>query len=282
MILITGASGQIGSRVAQLLAARGYPLRLMTRDPARAPSLPGCDVVQGDFAHPETLNQAFAGVETALVISGQAPPGERALTHRNAFEAARQAGAKHVIYLSLKGAGPQSKYGYCRDHFQSEQFLAATGLPHTVLRNAFYQDMFFTKFDLAGVMIGTAGQGQGAYVAREDAARAAAAAVEQKPTGTWEITGPESLKVSEIAMCLSTHVGRTLQYQEVSAERLRIHLRQSDLPAWRQELEAQWFAAIGAGEQSPPADGFQRLVGGKPQTLEEYVSSFPDLLRPLH
>lgn len=104
MILVTGASGRIGRRVAELLHAQGAALRLMSRNPAGVPALGAVDVVRDDFEHPETLLQPFAGIDTALVISGMAPPGARALIHRNAFDAAARAGVRHIVYLSLRGA----------------------------------------------------------------------------------------------------------------------------------------------------------------------------------
>jgi len=110
MMLITGASGRIARRTAELLAGGGRALRLMSRTPERVPSLAGSAIVYGDFAEPASLDQAFAGVTAALVVSGSAEPGKRALLHRNAFDAAARAHVKHVVYLSLQDSSPQSKY----------------------------------------------------------------------------------------------------------------------------------------------------------------------------
>src|ERR1700690_26423 len=100
-ILITGASGRIARRTAQLLASQGCRLRLMTRHPLRAPTLPGAEIVRGDFAEPPTLQDAFEGIAAALVVSASGEPGQRARLHRNAFEAAARARVGHVVYLSL-------------------------------------------------------------------------------------------------------------------------------------------------------------------------------------
>ena len=166
MFLITGASGRVARRAAELLAQRGFGLRLMTRTPQHAPRLEGVEVVRGDFAEPATLDGAFAGVSNALVVSGSGRPGERARLHRNAFDAAARARVRHVVYLSLQDASPSSRYPFSRDHFLSEQYLAAIGIPYTVLRNAFYLDMFLEKFDADGVMRGPATETRGAFVCR--------------------------------------------------------------------------------------------------------------------
>ena len=123
-MLITGASGRVARRTAELLAGEDQSLRLMTRTPQRVPLLIGAEVVYGDFADPASLDRAFAGVTVALIVSGFAEPGQRARLHRNAFEAAARARVQHVVYLSLQGAGSDSKYPFSRDHALSEQYLA--------------------------------------------------------------------------------------------------------------------------------------------------------------
>ena len=267
VILITGASGRIGRRAAELLAQDAQHLRLMTRNPERAPKLPGADIVRGDFAEPGTLDQAFAGIRTALVISGSGKPGERALLHRNAFQAAARAAVGHVVYLSLEGAAPDSRYFYSRDHYLSEQFLADTGLPFTVLRNAFYLDMFLEKLDSHGIIRGPAKQGLGAFVSREDAARTAAAVVRNPVAGIFDVTGPEALSVAEVARRLSVLTGRELRYREGDAG--------------PDELSSGWYEAIAAGELARVTDTVSRFTGKPPLRLEEYFKHFPRLLEKL-
>jgi uncharacterized protein YbjT (DUF2867 family) len=281
MILITGASGRIARRTAELLAEKGVPLRLMSRTPEYAPKFDGVQLVAGDFKQTETLDPAFSGVETAFVVSAKAKPGERALLHKNAFAAAVRAGVRHVVYLSLKGTSRDSRYPFCRDHDTSEQFLRETGVPHTVLRIAFYQDMFVDKFDAQGIIRGPAGGGQGAFIAREDTARAAAAAVVKTPGGVLDITGPELLSVAEVARRLSVISGRALRYEEESAAEMRGRLDQTAMPDWARNLEVGWFQAIAAGEQSPETGTYRTLTGENPKSVEAYFTAFPERLGPL-
>jgi NAD(P)H dehydrogenase (quinone) len=281
VLLITGASGRVARRVAALLSQKGHKLRLMTRAPQRAPKVEGAEVVRGDFAEPATLDQAFSGVFAALVVSGSGRPGERAKLHRNAFEAAARAGVQHVVYLSLQGASPNSMYPYSRDHFQSEQYLAATGLPHTVLRNAFYLDMFLDKFDDNGVMHGAAGQTHGAFVSREDAARTAAAVLADPPGGTHDVTGAEALSLADVARRLSAITGRQLRYLPESATFARNRLSKQEAASLRVDLSVGWFEAIAAGELEHTSDAVLRFTGEEPLKLEEYFTLFPELLQPL-
>jgi uncharacterized protein YbjT (DUF2867 family) len=280
MLLITGASGRIAERVAALLAQRGYGLRLMTRTPQQAPQLDCAEVVRGDFAEPATLDDAFAGVSTALVVSGSGKPGERARLHRNAFEAAARARVGHVVYLSLQGASPSSKYPFSRDHSQSEQYLAGTGVPYTVLRNAFYLDMFLDKFDSDGVLRGPANETRGAFVSREDAARTAAAVLTDPPGGTHDVTGPEALSLADVARRFAAMTGQQLRYQPESAKSARDRLRKREPSSWRVDLSVGWFEAIAAGELEHTSDAVLRFTRKKPMNLEEYFTLFPELLQP--
>ena len=281
MLLITGASGRIARRAAALLAQQGYSLRLMTRHPQQAPAVDGAEVVRGDFAEPATLDGAFAEVSAALVISGSGKPGERAELHRNAFEAAVRARVRHVVYLSLQGASPRSKYPYSRDHSRSEQYLAATGLPYTVLRNAFYLDMFLEKFDVEGVMRGPANETRGAFVSREDAARTAAAVLANPPGGTHDVTGPEALSLAEVARRFSALTGRQLRYQSESGESGRERLRKREEASWRVDLAVGWFEAIAAGELEHTSDTVFRFTRKEPMNIEQYFTLFPELSQSL-
>ena len=180
----------------------------------------------------------------------------------------------------MLGSAPDSKYPFSRDHYQSEQYLVETGVPYTVLRDAFYIDMFLEKFDAAGVIRGPAGQGRGAFVSREDVARTAAAVLQQ-PGGVYEITGPESLSVADVAARLSTLAGRQLRFEDESADAARKRLGKHESLPWRVDLEVGWFEAIAAGELQHTSDAVLHLTGKAPLTIEEYFQAFPKLLGSL-
>lgn len=281
MVLITGASGHIGRRVSELLAQQNARLRLMSRTPEKTCKLADVESVAGDFQDPESLARAFAGIEKALVISAKAEPGERARLHNSAFRAAATAGVKQVVYLSLKGASPDSLYPYCRDHYESEQFLAASGVPYTSVRGAFYMDMLFSKYDSQGVVRGPAGDGRAAFIAREDTARAAAGAILARPSGIIEVTGREFLTLEDVSCRLSVVTGRALRYENESPEETAKRLSPTSMPKWAQAAEVNWFQAIAAGEQASVTHGYQRLTAMEPLNIEQYCSAFPNVMKGL-
>lgn len=281
MMLITGASGQIGRRTAELASGSRIPLRLMTRTPERAPRLADTEIVRGDFSEPETLAAAFDGIEVALVISGSARPGERANHHRNAFEAAARSGVRHVVYLSLQGAGPQSKFAFSRDHYLSEQFLLAASLPSfTILRNAFYMDMLPKFAGSDGVVHDPSGDGRAAFISREDAARTAAAVMVCPPGGVHDITGPEALSVAEAVGRISILTGLPLHCEREHSELTRDQKVALGGEEWRTNLYTGWFAAIAAGELECVSTAVERFTGIAPMTLESYFSAFRAALSP--
>lgn len=243
--------------------------------------MPGVEVVFGDFEDEASLREPFKGVSTALIISGMALPGKRALNHRDAFRAAARAGVEHIVYLSLRGSSPHSRFPYSRDHFTSEEFLAEVKVPCTSLRIGFYMDMFLDKIDAKGVLRGPGEEHRGAFLSREDAAQAAAQAAIQRPGGKPEITGPELLSFQDVVRGLSLATGKQLRYKEESYDEMRGRLSRGGLPKWVQDLEVNWWEAIAAGEQAPVTDGFRRLAGHAPLTLLEYFSKFPALTKNL-
>jgi NAD(P)H dehydrogenase (quinone) len=280
MLLVTGASGHVGRRVAELLAARGHPLRLMTRTPERAPELPGAEVVRADYAEPATLDAAFAGVEAAFIVSGYAEPGERAWLHGNAIRAAARAGVKHLVYLSFQGASPTSRFPMSRDHYQTEGILKGSGIPFTALRDNLYMDLIPEMFDEQGRIRGPAGQGRVAWVAREEVARAVAAALFQPGEGSlaYDLTGPKALTLAETAARLSALAGRDLRYEEETLEEGHEWRSKLGAPDWEVEIWLGSYQAIAAGELEQTSDAIRRLTGREPYTLEGYFRERPHLL----
>lgn len=279
MILITGASGHVGRRIAELLSKDELPMRLMAHESRNVPLLPHAEYVIADYGDIASLDRAMKGIERAFIVSGHARPGERAKLHRNAFQAAARAGVKHLVYLSFQNASPHSKFPDCRDHHQSEQYLAETGVPYTSLRDNTYMDMLSVMLNAEDMIRGPAGNGRAAFVSREDAAQVAAAVLKdpQKATGTFNVTGPEAISLAEAAERLSKICGRVIRYQNETVEEAR---------TWRSQVAEEWqvdtwigsYLAIAAGEVEQVSDTVQLLTGREPMNLEAYFSSYYPLV----
>lgn len=142
-------------------------------------------------------------------------------------------------------------------------------------------DMLFGKFDSYGVMRGPAANGRGAFIAREDTARAAAAAVLDRPAGVIEVTGRELLTLDDVSRRLSAISGRSLRYENESADEMAKRLARTAMPRWMQGTEVNWFQAIAAGEQASVTHGYQRLTAIEPLNIEQYCSAFPNVINEL-
>ena len=220
MILVTGAGGTVGSEVVRQLKAAGAPFRAAYHDQkkAEAARAEGIDATVIDYTRPETLQQAFEGVEKVFLLSGGAP--DQTQREINAVEAAKAAGVRHIVKLSVIGAETES-YSFAKVHRPVEQAIEASGVAWTHLRpNGFMQN-------LQNYMIGTI-QSQGAFyssigdtrIAHVDVRDIAAVAVkvltEPGHEGrAYTLTGPAGLTYSEMAAQLSSATGRQINYVDV-------------------------------------------------------------------
>lgn len=283
MILVTGATGHIGGRVAELLAGRGAAVRRMARDPSRLPALSATEIAKADYAEPASLGAAFEGIDRALIVSGSAAEGVRAGLHGNAIDAAARAGVAHIVYLSFQGASPNSKFPMGRDHFLTEQHLAASGVSHTALRDNLYLDGLVEMFDADGAVRGPAGSGRAAWVSREDVAQLVAAILLDSSLGggALNVSGPEAISFAEGAERLSKLAGRTLRYVDETLEEARAWRAKSGAPEWEVDTWIGSYEAVAAGELADTSPTIERVLGRKPMSLEEYFTRNPELLDAL-
>ena len=225
-IAVTGASGVLGGRVATRLSAAGATLRLVVRDPARAPSLPGAEVVAapGGYADGAGLRTALTGADTVYLVSAAEAP-DRLEQHRTAVAAAAAAGVRRIVYTSFLGASPEATFTLARQHAATEDAIAATGLRATVLRHNMYADFvpfFATLEDGVAVIAAPGGEGRTGFVSRDDLADVAAAVLlrddDELAGRTLDVTGPEALTLDEAAAVLGELTGGPAEYREQTVE----------------------------------------------------------------
>jgi NAD(P)H dehydrogenase (quinone) len=285
-LLVTGAAGHLGRRViAHLLESRHVsPGRIVaaTRNPEKLADLAarGIEIRRLDFDDPGTLGPALAGVDRMLLISTDAldRPGRRLKQHQAAVEAARRAGVKHVVYTSMPN--PESSVVlFAPDHLGTEQALAASGLGWTILRNNWYMENLFMALPAAlasGQWHTAAADGRVGYVAREDCARVAAAvlaagAAEDAAGERYDVTGPESFTVEQVAAAVREITGRPLAVVPVSDEQLQQGLLAAGVPEFLAPLLVSFDANIRAGKLAVVSATVTGLTGKPPQTLRAFL-----------
>jgi uncharacterized protein YbjT (DUF2867 family) len=166
LIAVTGATGEVGSRVVTRLAERGATQRLVVRDPGRAPRDPPGEIRQASGYG------ALQGADTVFLIPA-AEAADRVEQHIAAVDAAVEAGVRRIVYLSWFGAGPEATFTLARDHWHTEEHIRASGVDWAFLRMNLYMDFIPTMVAADGTIRGPAGDGTLAAVLRDDVAAAA-------------------------------------------------------------------------------------------------------------
>ena len=314
MLAVTGATGQLGSRVASRLAGLGVTQRLIVRDSARAPILPGPEVVEASsYGDAAAMLRALTGVRILFLVSARdrfgvvhisaknhtiPPPYDRLQEQRIAVDAASTAGVQHIVYLSVVNAAPDATFILAHDHFYTEQHIRASGMPFTFLRAGLYTDNVPQCVSADDVIRAPAGDGRVAWVTRDDIADVAVAVL--TGTGhaarTYDVTGPEALTMAETAERLSAAVKRKIVYQTQTPQEARTTRTTSRLEKYdaeRRVLTGQGlddyevdvfvthFLQIAAGDLADVSDTVPKLTGHSAQSLEEYLRQHPESWRHL-
>jgi len=277
-LVVTGASGHLGRRVVELLAAKGATnLIAATRTPEKLAGLPGVTVRKADFSDPASLDAAFAGADRVLIISTDRidVPGLRIQQHRAAVEAAKRAGVKRILYTSMPNPD-RSFIPFAPDHLETERAIEQSGVEFTILRVSWYAE------NLLGTLAGplktgkwytAAGNGRIAYIPREDVARAAAAALASSGGADerLDITGAELLTVPEIAKIVSEVTGKPIEVVPVSDEELEKMLAAAGMPPFVIPLVIGTERNIRAGNFDVQSDAVLRITGKAPQSLRDFL-----------
>ena len=276
MIGVTGATGEIGARLAHRLAASGHEQRLIVRDAARAPSLPGAEVaVFGGYDDAEGMRAACTGVQTLFLASAREAE-DRLAHHRSAVDAAVAAGVQRIVYLSIIGAAADATFTFARDHFHTEQHIRASGVAFTFSRQSLYLDLLPLLAGEDGVIRGPAGEGRLAPVLRDDVADALHALVTGTPEhdgATYELTGPEALTLGELAAALTAHGPRPVRFYDETLEEARASREPYGAPAWEVAGWISTYTAVAAGELDVVTDHVARLTGHEPVSVQAFLSA---------
>ena len=281
-IVITGASGRLGRGVIEAALERVDPhdLILVTRTPGSLAEYAarGAQVRAGDFDDPAGLPAAFAGGRRLLLISTDAL-GSRVAQHHAAIDAAVHAGVELVAYTSIVNPVADNPAAVVEEHRATEDRLRESGLAWTFLRNSIYADLEADALAAAqstGELVTNGGDGRVAYIARGDAALAAAAVItgDGHAGKAYDITGPELLDADDRAAVFAAITGAPVAVVHVDDERYPAGIAQATgLPIEAARLFATFGRATREGHLDTIGSDFEDLTGRAPRSLRSVLDA---------
>jgi NAD(P)H dehydrogenase (quinone) len=283
-ILITGATGNLGSRTLNLLLKRvpANQVAVLVRDPQSEKIerfvKKGVEAHQGDYFNYNSLLRAFNGVDKVMLISAQAFT-DRNTQHFNVIAAAKQAGVKQVIFTSIirrENSNLIVPEVTMSDIF-AEQALKASGLAYTILRNQPYLEvmhMYFGDALKAGVRV-PEGSGKVAAASLDDLAAANVAVLTQHghENKSYTLSGSEGSSFADIAEALSEISEMNIPYEAVSEKEYIDSMVANGLPVFMTDFLLGWVRGVNTGEFSETSGDLERLIGRKPMTYKEFFKN---------
>lgn len=278
MIVVTGASGQLGRLVIEALLEKlpAGEVIAAVRNPEKVADLAarGVQVRLADYDQPASLAAAFKGADKLLLISAS-EVGRRVPQHRAVINAAKAAGIGLLAYTSILHAD-SSPLPLAAEHRETENLIRASGLPAVILRNGWYTENYVAGIPAAlqyGVVMGSAGQGKIASAARADYAAAAAAVLMQENQAgrTYELAGDESYTLADLATEITRQSGKAVAYRDLPEREFKAALIGAGLPDFLATMLAE--SDVGASKGGLFDDGRQlsALIGRPTTPLAELV-----------
>jgi len=282
MIIVTGASGKLGRAIVEDLLERVPAERVgvSVRDPEKARGLSdrGVRVRRGDFTDPSSLADAFEGASQVLIVSAATTGDTAVAQHTTAIEAAREAGARRILYTSHMGVSPSSPFSPMPDHAATEKMLRDSGVAYTSLRNGFYAST--TVLLLRGALrtgeLAAPQDGPVSWTAHADLARAAAIALtdEGRFDGpTPPLTASEAFDLTGVAAIASEFAGRPITRVTVTDEQYKAALISQGVPVPQAEILVGMFAASRQGDFSAVDPTLADLIGRPPTSLRDVLKA---------
>jgi uncharacterized protein YbjT (DUF2867 family) len=276
-IVVTGAGGKVGRMIASLLAREGLTQTLLVRNAARAPDLPGADVVVADFTDGGSVRAALRRGDRVFMVSVHEAVEARIAAHRSFVDAAAHVGVGLLAYLSIVNPSPAAAFHHSRSHEATERMIAESGVPFAFLRMNLFLDDLPLWFDADGVCRGPGGDGRVSLVSREDVA-AVSAAVLARPGyegQALDLTGEESHSLGELAALCSDVLDRPFRYEPGPREAwLRSRIAAGVAP-WDAESGAGSYEALLRGEFDVTSKVVREITGTPAEAARSWIERNP-------
>ena len=284
MIIVTGATGQLGRAIVKKLASRvpANQIGASVRDVEKAADLEalGVRVRQGDFDKPESLRHAFEGAAQILIVSSNAAAygGDPLAQHRSAIDAARAAGAARIVYTSHMAASGSSAFPPMLDHAATETMLRESGMAWTALRNGFYASsgIFLMGDALQTGVIEAPADGKVSWTAHADLAEAAAIVLTEEGRydgPTPPLTGSQALDLSDLAGIAAGLLGRPVRRVVLTDDELRAKMAARGAPPVVANISLGLYRASRGGEFAAVDPTLERLLSRRAVSMQDLIGA---------
>jgi uncharacterized protein YbjT (DUF2867 family) len=274
-IVVTGATGTIGRRVVEELLAKQLPVTAVVHAAAKGAELEqrGAQVAVGAFEDRASLERAFAGADTVVLITpANLHAAEQTIT---AIEAAKTARVRKLVRISALKAALDGPTDNTRQHGRTEAALKASGLTYVILRpHLFMQNLLGSLPTIAqGQLYFGVGDGKMGMIDTRDAADAAvvAATSDRFDGETLELTGPASLDYHAVAAAISRGVGRDVAYVALPPAAAAEGIRKYGADDWTVQLIHDYCTAYSAGFGDFTTGEVARVTGHPPRSIDDFV-----------
>lgn len=279
MILVTGATGTVGSQVVKQLRAANAPFKVYARDIQKATAIAGPDVkiAQGEYRDRQALDKALAGVDHLFLLAPSGPGSVE--TEMGIADAAAAAGVSHIVKLSVLGASPLTPIKIDQWHWYSEKYIEKLGIPFTFVRPTFFMQnllMYAATAASEGVIYMPLGNGAVSMIDARDIATVSVAALtwEGHLGKVYEITGPEAITMNDVAESIGSAIGKEVRYINVTPDQARGSMLGSGMPEWLVDdmLTYTQFFREGAGALVTPV--VERIKGSSPIAFDQFARDY--------
>jgi uncharacterized protein YbjT (DUF2867 family) len=281
-ILVSGATGNVGSRVIHELRGRGVPVRAFVRDRDRAMEMLGDDVelAVGDFGEPGSIQAALDGVDGVFLACSNQP--QQVEYENRVIDAAEEAGVRRIVKLSALGAEIGSPVAFWDWHARIENHLRASSVPFVILRPTFSMANLLASAEAVqytGKLFAPAGDAEVSMIHPQDiAAVASATLIEDGHEGKWyTLTGPEAITFGQVAGYLWGTLGREIEYLNVPDEAALQGMVEQGLPEFVAGQIVTVFGILRSGAQERTTSTVRTLTGRKPHGFAEFAGEYAPL-----
>jgi uncharacterized protein YbjT (DUF2867 family) len=276
MILVTGATGNVGSQVVRELDCRSELVRAFVRDPDRAREQLGdsVDLAVGDLDDPPSVRRALEGVDRVFLSSGDGP--QKVEQEIRVIDLAAAAGVRRIVKASTVLAEPGSPLPGLDWNGRIEAHLRQSGMPAVILQSGFYMTNLLASAEQirnAGTLVAPAGTGRIAMIDPRDTGTVGAAVLtsDGHEGRTYVLTGPEAITYDGVARALSAATGRSIEFVDVPEEAAEAGLVRAALPEWLVQHLVGAFRLIRADTFAETTDTVQALTGREPVSFDDFA-----------